>query len=421
MARERPLKWGDLSPADRGTATNLLDEKSRNVGTSLALKVAGSNKPSPRDERALASPRVQEGQQFSLRQMTRRLVDRTARAATGPERLPEEPLAGTGFYFEQRKPLAEVTDDVKGLAQASSRLSPKTTPQAEGETARALAQAHAGGSVTFTPAVVAAVKGASPEHHGKTVPFKDLHPDVVNALRKAPNRDLATANSTGVDWHGLGKVGLEGNVSRAHRMLQGDAEAALNPAKNPKQFGYAASISDAVPDVQHEYMFRASHLGKTLRGEIPRGQQAIDTGQMSSNEGMLSNKAPIAADTWTRRAALAESDNTPGMPLEHAGAVADVFLTAKKGMARGDTSVTPTGIEHAAHQHAVENAATTLQRQQDTPFTVPSRLVQETGGWAQPRREANEDPQFNATTREREAAAAPPRNLNQRQMQMRLF
>ena len=63
------------------------------------------------------------------------------------------------------------------------------------------------------------------------------------------------------------------------------------------------------------------------------------------------------------------------------------------------------GIEHAFHQKAVENTAAHIERTLDLPFTVPSRMVQETAGWAVPRREAGKDPEFNAHLRE----TAPPR------------
>jgi len=342
--------------------------------------------------------------------MARALVERTSRAATGPERQEHEPLAGTGFYFRQRQPLAEETEDVGRLAEASSRLSPKTSPTSEAKTAIALVRAHQSGSVHFGPELMHALGSAAPqEHAGQTVPFRELPSHTVDALRKKAIHDVASRHVSGVDLEGLRSVGLGGNVRRAHETLQGTRS--LSPFKNPKQFGYAQSIEQATPGpVEDEYMFRASHLGKVLRGEIHRGQQALDTGLMGSNEGMLSNTAPIAADTWTRRA-------SSGQDLSVAGAVADTFISAKGDVGKGDTTITPVGIEHAQQQEAVERAAQALQEQHATPFTIPSRLIQETGGWAQPRREAGEDPQFNAAQREQEQEQAQehPRNLSSQQ------
>jgi hypothetical protein len=406
----RPLQLSDLSPRERHEAMGLLDEKNRNIKAHIAKRISGASTPAPSDVEALDNPKL-KSRTVSLRQMSNNLVKRTEAAAAGPERLPGETLAGEGFYFKQRAPLAAVTDDVHTLALASSRLSPKTKPDKESRTAIALATAHnQQGTVHFTPSLVSRLNGVPENHVGRNMPFSQIHPSVVSQLRKGEHRDAAYRNSQGVDWDGMRAVGLDANVERAHGVLQGDPKATPTIFKNPKQSGYADSISEATPGpVEHEYKFRASHLGKTIRGEIPRGQLSIDTGLAKSNEGMLSNRATIAGDTWTRRA-------TSGQHLDVAGPVADTFISSKGDVGRGDTRVTPVGIEHAVQQAAVEGAARTLQKKHGMESTIPSRLIQETGGWGQPRREAGGDKDFNAVV-------TPNRNVSQKQIpgQERLF
>lgn len=413
----RPLRMGDLSRRERTEALGLLTEKNLNIKQRIQKRISSAKTPSPADVLAVNDTRLKP-RNNSIRQMSNALVRRTERAAAGPERLPSEDIAGTGFYFEHHQKLASANpDDLHTLALASSRLSPKTRPVDEARTAIALSQSHQQGTVTFTPELVKHL--AQPyqnesgeerpgvdtsEHVGKTVPFSQLDATVVSHMRKGHNREAAYQHSQGVDWDSMRSVGLDANVQRAHRVLQGDPKATPDIFKNPKQVGYAASISEATPGpVEEEYRFRASHLGRVIRGDLHPGQTAIDTGLMTSNEGMLSNEAPIAGDTWTRRA-------TSGHHLDVAGPAADTFISAKGDVGHRDVRVQPVGIEHAVQQAAVEGAARSLQRKHQTEFTIPSRLVQETGGWAQPRREAGGDAEYNADMRD-----ANP-NINSRQM-----
>jgi len=407
----RPLRMGDLSRREKTEAMGLLNEKNVNIKQRIQKRIAGAKTPAPADIAAVNSPELKP-RNNSIRQMSNALVKRTESAASGPHRLEGESIAGTGFYFDQRRPLAEVTDDVHTLALASSRLSPKTKPSSEAKTAVALAKAHnEQGTVTFAPKLVKALGGnVRQEHVGKTVNFSDVDSKVVSLMRKDRHRDVAYDNSKGVDWDSMRSVGLDANVERAHKVLQGNPEATPDIYKNPKQTGYARSISEATPGpVEEEYKFRAAHLGSVIRGETHPGQTALDTGLLHSNEGMLSNEAPIAGDTWTRRA-------TSGQHLDVAGPVADTFISSKGDVGAGDVRVQPVGIEHAAQQAAVEGAAKTLQRKHQTEFTVPSRLLQETGGWAEPRRAAGGDAEYNAVRRDQESAANN-RNVNQRQHQ----
>jgi hypothetical protein len=76
-----------------------------------------------------------------------------------------------------------------------------------------------------------------------------------------------------------------------------------DPHSNPKHFGYVESHKLAVddPNIRGEYDMRMSHLGKVARGEIAGGQGMFDFyGHRDSNEGVLSNEAPTAEDSWMK-------------------------------------------------------------------------------------------------------------------------
>jgi hypothetical protein len=61
----------------------------------------------------------------------------------------------------------------------------------------------------------------------------------------------------------------------------------------------------------------------------------------------------------------------------------------------------------------VERAAKALQARYGMESTVPSRMIQETGGWAQPRREAGGDSEYTAAMKAEAAESRPPVNNSQ--------
>ena len=439
----RPLRWEDMSDQEQRVSQGLISQQSENIGARMTAKAATTKDSEKRKfENAATHPDLVEQPQ-TLEQATDRLITGMHQAAQPEFTAPGEHLAGGEFYYKHGgaiRTAAQVAGRDEDVAiTASSQMSPRTTPTAERRTIVALGQAHGRGSVTFNDQVLDHLakgyddhKGlhhdveVPPELHQQTVPFRDLPPTLVPALRKGEFAATMEKNSSGVDWAGLRSVSLDRNVRMAHSVLQGNTADAPDPYNNPKPFGYRGSIHQAtgatpeglIPEVvgnpAAEYRLRDEHLARTLQGltgpgGLSPGQQAFDvTGLQKDNSGGLSNVGDIAADMYVRA-------KVNGQPPHLASQVSGIFLGNKTGndpktgeevtVGSRDPRVTTQGIEHAFHQKAVENTAAHLERTLDLPFTVPSRMVQETAGWAVPRREAGKDPEFNAHLRE----TAPPR------------
>lgn len=435
----RPLRWSDLSPQERRVSARMISDRNANASQTLAAKAASVKDGSSEQRKfqaASKSPKLVEAP-LSITKMKNALVKGMSQAAQPGFRLGDEPLAGVGFYFDHRAPIAEAAQasgtDVSTAITASARMSPRTSPDRERRTIAALGHAHQRGVVHFGPDLVSALsKGyvtsdgetksvQVPDHMvGQSVQFRDLPAELVAPLRKRDFDGVIQRHSAGVDWDGLRSVAIDRNLKNAHRVLQGDSSFAADPYANPKQHGYEESIASAVPEDRDEYINRAQHLGRVLSGQDLPGQTTLDvTGRKDSNEGILSNQASIAADMWTRAKASGQQS------MQLGSVIANTFIENKTGTdpgprARGsaaarsaegvaeppspaevtvgarDPRITPVGIEHAAHQEAVERAAKQIQKDTGSDFTVPTRMVQETGGWAVPRREARKDPGFNA-------------------------
>jgi hypothetical protein len=434
----RPLRWEDMSAQEQRVSQGLISQQSENIGARMTAKAATTKGSEKRKfENAAVHPDLVEQPQ-TLEQATDRLITGMHQAAQPEFTMPGEHLAGGEFYYQHGgaiRTAAKAADRIEDVAISSaSRMSPRTTPTAERKTVVALGKAHGRGSVTFNDQVLNHLAQGyddhdgrhhdvevPPELHQQTVPFRDLPPDLVPSLRKGEFASTMTRNSRGVDWEGLRSVSLDRNLRIAHSVMQGNKADEADPYKNPKQEGYRGSIHEAVggtaegviPEVVNnpaaEYRLRDEHIARTLRGDLSPGQQAFDvTGLQKDNSGGLSNTANIAADMYVRA-------KVNGQPPHLASQVSGIFLGNKTGndpktgeevtVGSRDTRVTTQGIEHAFHQKAVENTAAHIERTLDLPFTVPSRMVQETAGWAVPRREAGKDPEFNAHLRE----TAPPR------------
>lgn len=362
-------------------------------------------------------------------------------AATSHTRLPGEDIAGAEFYFEHANTIRDVqrehpSDVPFGIAlEAAGQLSTRNKPEREKASLGQLLQGHAQGSVTFSEQLLSGIheydkkavdernrkklvreteKGKSPESikletpyqapfdlAGKTIPFSEVEGAHIAAISSPHARSSGAQESvSGVDLTQLGRTGMHNVRAEAQDIIR--EQKATDPHTNPKHYGYVESHKLAVddPNVLGEYRMRMMHLGKVARGESAGGQEMFDFyGLRDSNEGILSNEAPTAEDSWMK----AVSFNKFG-EIKRGG---DTKLTAKQlnensvMIGAGDTRISPLAIEHAVHHQATVDAAKGLQEDLGVSFTVPSIAVQETA-WAHTRRDAGGDDAFNALT-------APPK------------
>lgn len=344
-------------------------------------------------------------------------------ALAGPTRGADELFAGHGFYHEGHRDVAEVIEKhpsdltLEKAINAAGVLSTRNTPEREKATTKELVKGHSQGRVSMTEELAEATKHYDKnakevlqgrrsafqiptELLGKDMEFKDVPGDVVAAISSPQARERgAQEHVTGVDLVQMGRTGMHQNRARAQEMLRTGADT--DPHGNPKHAGYVKAHVLATPESQGEYDLRAMHLGKVARGEVSGGQLMFDFyGLRDSNEGILSNEAPTAEDSWMK----AISYNNPPETFKRGG---DTVVTRKRVAGRpviggGNTQFTPQGIEHAVHHQATVDAAKQIQSDLGVDFTVPSIMVQE-GAWAHARRTANEDPAFNASMSEQES------------------
>jgi hypothetical protein len=422
------LRWRHLTSQEKGQTLRLLSEKTLNTRAKLrelAEKTRSSDvNRSERLAQAAEHPDVVE-ERVDIDQYAERLADRMERAATGPERLPGEPYSGAGFYYQQRNRLVSAlhrvpsNEEVFNLTKASSLLSNRLSPEREARTASALMDAHLKDAVIhFSPQVVRAMAtGYTKETAGKkqmfvsmdgrhlagqTIPVKYLDAPTLNFLRHrkfgGENSGLIEKNSEGVDWNAMRSAPMGPGFIRAHRLLQGDVELLPRPFADPKRFGYSESTYSADPEHEEEFAALGHHFRRAVMGEISPHEAAA---WQSQHHGLFNLAHPMAADMWHRAA-------TSGQQLDIASTVAGMFVTNKKAPARlsprglpmgerttianRDKRINPDSLEHVVQQEATERASKILQARHG--IAVPPVMIQE-GVWAQIRREAGEDPEFN--------------------------
>jgi hypothetical protein len=321
-----------------------------------------------------------------------------------------ESIGGERFYFDHHREVKELMGDsdipLAVVLDATSKISVQTKPEAEKAATKALLQAHGSGHVTMTPEVVAALHSLKnkrgqqlatvpEEHHGATVPFRELSPAVASQLSHPDIRETIRPH-TNVDVDNLAKTAMRSNVANAHKVLQGSPS---NPHTNPKTVSYARAHEVAVPDgdIEYEYRDRARKIGEGLRtGSYQESHDLF--GLQDSNEGALSDRAFTPADMHEQRISY-NQDGAAYKSASDALGVTTKTVTKRGGgtemLGAGDKRITPIGIEHAVHQEAVHQTATQLRAELGLRSTVPAMLIQETS-WAATRRANNEDSEYNA-------------------------
>lgn len=417
-----PLRMEDMTPKEQKTAISIVSDVSKSTRANLRETTKLATKPNAKAADIQKGNKAKEAlkdavnKPYSHDEAVDTRVKYITKAAN-EHRLPGEHIGGAGFYFQHH---AEVADVVKGTdvpmrsaLDASSKLSVRTKPELEKESLNALVQGHHKGSVHFGPELVNALRSikdpngnstpvhVAPEHMNQTVPFAKVEPKVAAELTNPQVREVAQRHSSGVNLDSLAKTAIRGNIGNAQKVMQGTPS---NPYLNPKQVSYASAHEISVPNTpeHEEYQVRTQHIGKTLRGELPRGQQMFDyTGLQKSNEGALSNRALTPADLHERRV----SYNQPGKAFTAAPESNVVRSKSRtlpsgktEGIGMGDPRIKPIAIEHAVHQDAVHRTADKLQKDLGLPHTVPATLVQETN-WAGQRRDEGDDSQYNEQRR----------------------
>jgi len=411
--KDRVLEFDDLTKKEQSDAVGLVSGLSENMPQTMA-QMAERHLNSPKSmmqskgrkyQKALPSV---EAKPLSMEDMTNARKNSFMNALAGTSRLPEEDYSGQEFYFKHSDDLRETagTGNIppSRLLDATARLSIQTQPAQEKASMRALAHAHEYGSVHFSPELVSTLSSVGtqvPEElHNQKVAFRDLSPDVVHKLTDPSIRHIVQPHAHGVDITNMAKTSMRTNLAQAHAALQGKP---LDPFKNPKLHSYARAHDLATSGTpEHgEYQMRAMNLGQVARGEQSPNQLMFDFyGMRNSNEGILSNNLQTANDSWM----LA---NQYQQPQEIRKAAGDVILKKKTGTTKrgrklsvgaGDASITPEGIQHAVGNKATTNAAKELQTELGVDYTIPAVTVQE-GVWADERRMAGGDVEFNARKR----------------------
>ena len=427
----RVLEFGDLSKREQENAVSLQSRISETMPQQMqtvAERHMKSNKPGmvSKGRRYTAAAPKMESKPLTMEGMVAARKTAFTAATSGDIRLPEENVAGEEFYFKHRKELdttvGRTNIPISRVVDATSRLSIQTKPEKEKEALSALTEAHARGSVQFNEQAVQALRSAKAEvpeeMRGKTIPFKDVPGGVVRAMTDPSIRSTMSSQTTNADLGSMAKTSMRTNLQYAHEALQGTRD--VSPTNNPKLFSYGKAHELAVPDSpeHREYQARASHIGKTMRGEIAGSQQMFDfEGLRGSNEGALSNRLQTANDSWM----LANQFQQPQDVRKVSG---DINLMTKQGTTKrgrklavgvGNKDITPAGIQHAVGAEATSRAARELQTEHDLDFTVPAMLVQE-GVWAAERRQAGADTEFNARKRVEKVKAPKSQGT-----QLRLF
>lgn len=398
-----PVQYRDLTPDQQGVADSVMQRHftalpGKMAATAANLQRQADNSPSETSgnaKRARAS-RLEEASRatspdpVSLDQAAANRVKYVERSATDL-RMPGEHMAGLGWYYNAHQEITNAVGYHPKATDVSSALSPGTNPESERASARGLIEAHANGSINFTPTLTKTLRksGADvPQHmERQSVPFRDLPASMIPHLVNPGNAKHVEKNSSGVPWSDIKRVALPNTITKAHQILTGEVSEAHSPTGAPKTWSYAHNIASSVPgtDEHFEYMLRGADLASKIRGENIPGQQMFDYVNLrDSNEGRLSNTSHTAEDSWQQ----AITSDLPEPKLMKAAG--DVAVTAK---AHDGVSVSPdprvgaASLRHAWENEATSRAAQQMQHKYLTEYTVPSMMIQETG-WTGVRRHA---------------------------------
>lgn len=395
--RDEPYQWKDLTVQGQRSAQRAmrqhfaeLPQKAEHKAALLRARPSNSDPEAAKANKYQSNRLARLGSTLNSRTLvTPRIaadnrVEMVKRAAT-THRAPGEALAGAGWYFDSHRSivggLEPPPDDPRLPITSSSIMSPETKPESE---RRALHELWRG------------VQPGGP-------------------LEGVPSDKVTSKANPGVDHAAL--LGPRApNVRKAARVLRGevDPKVAQDPLGSPKTWGYTEAHVLAAPGTpeEGEYNVRANHLGRVIRGDESPDQGVLDLyGLQGSNEGILSNRAHTAEDTWMQAISTKHLLKDEGLMK----AVSDVAVTAKGGRNTGiPAEVSPAAMRHAYENHATHMTADSLEEEYSLPFTVPAVLVQETA-WTAARRSVPRNTQTTADVstadgeynRQRELATAP--------------
>lgn len=430
-----PLQFKDMTSREQRVARGIASDYGRDLGPELQRQAGmhrqrnekkgwpgeGPTRGLPMAARANimkanrqeAVADVMSPQRTSLEQAARNRVTMVERAAT-TERLPEESVGGAGWYFDAAKEVGEAapTTPHRQRVVASSIMSVGTDPDTERRALRAIHDAEREGKVDL--------------ESGETVPWSQLSSDDVSHALSNKGHAQMQGRTHNVDLKAM-RGPQRPNVVRATQVMRGEvpATSAQDPATAPKTWSYTEGQVAARPDTpEHaEYMDRAGHVGRVLRGETHSDQllMPLQGEQMrQSQEGILSREHHTAEDSWMR--AISQAHKVPEENLGILKGAADTgppgkirTRGGKKENAAPNTNATGESVYHAWNNAATTEAARMIETKTglDKPggFNVPNVMVQETS-WTGVRRAAGADPVYNKRQRERaaqEKAAVPDR------------
>lgn len=409
MARERvarePLQWDQLTRRDQREATRQMSdfagglkaESARQAGMHRARvdpsKKEGANKGNL--AKAARLDYVSESldrTRMSLNQAARNRVD-VIEEGVRDYALPGENMPGAGWYAHAGGEARRAAPDHRPdrAAAASSAMSIGTHPETERRALRAMATAETRGRV---------MRGDPPSMQPWSgVPAKEI-PSVVKVQPEAEH----------VDYTALGGPQSQ-TLPKATRILRGEMDEPQDPVDNPKTWSYTHNLvqfADAAGTPQEqEYRRRAGELGDKIRGDVGAGQMSLDLYRLGdSEEGILNPRGHTAEDSWQQAITNRHLISDPERRRMALKGTAGIQFTAKGDVARGDASVSASGVQHAYNNEATHRAGAMLQEKYQMDSPVPSTLVQETGWTAIRRQHAQALNKPNATADRHYNAAA---------------
>lgn len=384
-----------------------------------AQEFIASGKGQPAQQEAVKSvlPHLTD-KKSNLKIATANRVSHIKAGATQPELRSEgEGLPGAGWYFQHHSDISRAAQEhgvgTTTAITASAVMSPQNSPDNEKKAVVALMDAHRNGKVTIphhlvgeinsTENMVKAGVTVNPEHIGVPVHASQLHPAILSALSKESTRTQLPKHNLNLE--DIARGGSRLNIAKAIDVIRGNTpeEQAIDPHSAPKVRSYRDAIRDAVPNTpEHsEYMMRAADIGDKLRGDVGKGQMMFDFHNLrGNNKGMLSSTRSTAEDTWMNSISHGQKNEiVPGTDtnvMKTAGSL--LGYTGKKthdGVSVDpDPRVKPKVVQHAVNNAATINAGTSIKKNLQLDYSVPSTLMQESA-WIPARRAGNKDKAFN--------------------------
>lgn len=331
----------------------------------------------------------------------------------GGVRLPNEAIAGLGFYHQEHRTASEALPGNDAAFGATAAASSRSRVEDEQASFGEIARSHNNGAKIFMhPRLAKHLQDAGapvPAHMiNRSVGIHEIPAESLAKLANPDIRQEAQVHATGVDLKQLAKTNREDTRVTVIKAVRGETavDKIQNPHSAPKTASFAINKREATGATEDEFLARMQHLGRAERGEVSGSQQMMDFhGLRNSNEGILSNEGHTTEDSWMHSTNYHHMVDERYPDRKVMGEVVPgnkaAEVNGKKVSVHSSPDFGGQGVYHAFGNAATTEAAKMLEKKHNFGFAVPAAGIQEVA-WSAARRMDRKEtsPEFKQASRD---------------------